>query len=218
MIRRMLGQLARAIAAHAVGHMDRPRVIHSRDGESPYLSRWYITKRPTMPNGTQPFDKYGDPRDGIVWPDERFGLYMHRFHRGDDDVELHSHPWDWALSFVFAGGYVEERRVDGVFGEHRVITRTVLPFSFNFIRSNDFHRVELLEDDAWSLFLVGPKTKSWGFWNRATNAFTPWKEFIAQASLSAPFKRATFGDKSVVTERQLEQRGMIATVKVNQPS
>ena len=41
-------------------------------------------------------------------------------------------------------------------------------------------RVELLEEDAWSIFIVGPKIASWGFWCRRTHDFTPWREFLAR--------------------------------------
>jgi hypothetical protein len=189
MIRRMLGQLAGSILAGMANHMPQARIIWDRSGTSPYLSRFYITKRPTMPDGSEPFDEYGDPKKGVRWPEEKIGLYLHHFHRSDDDQELHSHPWEWALSFVIAGGYTEERRVPrdkrDPLSPWTVITRTVKPFSFNFIRQSDYHRVDLLEEDAWSLFLVGPKTHTWYFWNRKTFQRTPWREFIEQAAARA---------------------------------
>lgn len=165
----------RALLYRISDRLPRPRIIYDRAGRSPYLSRWYIFGAPKMPDGSQPFDEYGGPRDGVIWGDKRWGLYLHRFHRGDDDVELHNHPWRWALSLILAGGYVEERRVGDA-----VIVRKVCPGTLNRIDADDFHRVDLLEHDAWSLFLVGPKFQGWGFWNRSTGRFTPWREFIAQ--------------------------------------
>jgi len=173
--RLFLGHICRWFITTTVKYMRQARVIMDRAGISPYLSRFYITRRPTMPDGSEPFDVHGDPKPEIIWPKEKWGLYLHRFHRGDDDMELHNHPWDWAISFIFVGGYVEERRIGD-----EVTRRKVLPFSLNFIKQNDFHRVELIEKDAWSLFLVGPKNSSWGFWNRDTGKFTPWREFIDQ--------------------------------------
>lgn len=166
-------------------HLPNPRIIFDRNGVSPYLSRWYLVGAPTMPDGTWPFDKNGTPRDGIVWSPKTWGLYLHRFHRGDDEQELHNHPWRWAVSLILAGGYVEERRCDG--GE--VKTRIVRPGRLNVIRSDDFHRVELLDEDAWSLFLVGPKFQGWGFWNRTTGKFWPWREFITQLRDPTAFAR-----------------------------
>jgi hypothetical protein len=158
-------------------HMAPPRIIFDREGTSPYLSRHYILGKPHMPDGSDPFNEDGSPKVGVVWPEAPLGLYLHRFHRGDDDQELHCHPWRWACSLILSGGYREERRVRGT---DRVETRIVRPGSLNFIRSDDFHRVDLLEGEAWSLFLVGPKFTGWGFWNRDTGTFTPWREFIAR--------------------------------------
>ncbi len=59
-------------------------------------------------------------------------------------------------------------------------SRTVRPFTINVIRADDYHRVDLLEADAWSLFVAGPKTTGWGFWERDTGIVTPWREFIAR--------------------------------------
>jgi hypothetical protein len=152
----------------------RPRIIYGHDAKSEYLSRWYLVGSPRMPDGSEPFDRFGNPRRGAV-DDAGLGLYVHRFHRSDADRQAHNHPWQWALSFVIAGGYREERRLG-----NRLVSRIVPPLSFNFIGADDFHRVELLEHDAWSLFLVGPKVASWSFWDPRTGEVTPWRDFIAK--------------------------------------
>lgn len=131
------------------------RVIYDRGGVSPYLSRWYLH----------------DHRRG-----KGIAVFLHKFHRGDDDMECHNHPWRWSIAIILSGGYVEERREGD-----RVVSRIVRPGTINAIRATDFHRVDLLSDESWSLFIAGPKTgKSWGFWNRFTNEFTPWREFITR--------------------------------------
>jgi hypothetical protein len=57
----------------------------------------------------------------------------------------------------------------------------IAPGTVNVLTAETFHRVDLRERDAWSLFLAGPRTgESWGFWNRMTDAFLPWKEFVRQ--------------------------------------
>jgi hypothetical protein len=151
-----------------------PRIIYDRNGVSPYLSRWYLIGAPTMPDGSHPYESNGAPREGAVWKNKRFGLYIHKFHRGDDEQELHNHPWKWAISLVLTGGYIEERRDK----RNAVPIRVILPWRFNFIRSGDFHRVDLLGTEAYTLFLVGPKFKGWGFWNRESGKFWPWREYI----------------------------------------
>jgi hypothetical protein len=153
--------------------MSNPRVIYDMLGESPYLSRYYLVGRPSMADGSDPFDRLGNPHPDTIWPTSPLGFYLHRFHRGDTDRELHNHPWRWAISLVLAGGYSEERLV----GE-TVVTRVIRPGTLNFIGRDDFHRVDMLDGEAWTLFLVGQKTSSWGFWNRETGLVTPWREFI----------------------------------------
>lgn len=151
-----------------------PRVIFDRAGLSPYLSRYYLTARPTMPDGSEPF-RNGQVREGAEWPNGPIALYLHRFHRSDEDLALHNHPWRWAVSLILTGGYSEERRIG-----NRVVRRSVLPLTLNFISADDFHRVDLFEEDAWTLFLSGPKASSWGFWDRRTGEYVPWREFITR--------------------------------------
>lgn len=147
--------MMRSLLHRLVRRMPDPRVIFDRDGVSPYLSRWYL--------------KQHDRGRGIA-------RFLHCFHRGDDDLELHNHPWEWSVAFILSGGYREERRV----GDD-VIVRELRPGSINIIRADDFHRVDLYSDESWSLFIAGPQTgRGWGFWNRETGEFTPWREFITR--------------------------------------
>lgn len=127
----------------------------------PYLTRFHLADVP------QP---WGFP----------FRLYLHKFHRSDDDVELHNHPWKWAVSLVLAGGYREERREVDVDGSYHVVERDVMPGNLNWIFHDTFHRVDLYERDAWTLFLVGPRIQDWGFWDRVTEEFTPWQFFVGK--------------------------------------
>ena len=66
-----------------------PRIIMDGLGKSPYLSRFYIFGAPTMPDGSSPFDQFGNPKRDAKWKDG-WGLYIHRFHRSDVDQELHN--------------------------------------------------------------------------------------------------------------------------------
>lgn len=174
MIRRFLQHITHAWLPPA-------RVIFDREGKDPYLSRWYLLGRPTMADGSEPFNETGQPREGIVAA-AGLGIYLHRFHKGDGSAELHNHPWEWALSFVLAGGYSEERIND--FGSaacgSMVRRRHVGPGSVNLLLSGDFHRVDLYEHDAWSLFVTGPKFQGWGFLDRVTFEFVGWREYIAK--------------------------------------
>ena len=190
--------------------LDPPRVIYDREGGSPYLSRYYVFGAPKASDGKPVFDKTGNPRPGIEWNDRvgPVGIYLHKFHRSDDDQDTHSHPWLWSIAIILSGGYSEERRVplgslskkesigwavsctnwvlrnkdrlQTVQTRHAVIRRKFRPISVNFIRGSDFHRVDLLSDESWSLFIAGPRVSGWSFWNRFTGEETPWREFIAR--------------------------------------
>lgn len=103
-------------------------------------------------------------------------VYLHHFHRGDEDRELHNHPW-YGLSWILVGGYREERRRWAPEGEH-VVTRDVRPGQLNVLFPFTFHRVDLLDGPCWTLFLTGPVVQSWGFWNRTTGRYLPWREFV----------------------------------------
>jgi hypothetical protein len=164
--------MMRSILEWLTCRLQPPRVILDREGVSPYLSRWYLLGRPYMLDGSSPIDFFGNPKSDAIFP-KGVGLYIHRFHRSDQDVALHNHPWCWARSLILAGGYVEERRVDD-----RVEKHVRMPGDVVRIDADDFHRVDLIESDSWSLFLAGPKISNWGFWDRRTQEFLPWREFI----------------------------------------
>lgn len=143
-----------------------PRVIMDRAGGTPYLARWYlIGNRPKV-------DDHGNPI-GVVKKDA-FQVLLHHFFRGDHDGELHSHPWRWAVAIVLAGGYTEERRVGD-----SVIVRRCGPGTINVIHADDYHRVDLLGAESWSIFITGPKVADWYFWCRNRLARAPWRPFLA---------------------------------------
>jgi hypothetical protein len=141
------------------------RVISGHDG--PYLTRHKIF-------GWMP----GDER---TWP---VSVYLHRFHRPDEDRDApHSHPWKWAVALVLAGGYTE-RRLYGTSGGALVSKlRRLGPLSVNVIRADDYHVVEQLHgDETWTLFVVGPRVKTWFFWV-ANRGPVPWKQHLQERGL-----------------------------------
>ena len=134
------------------------RIIYRR-GNEPYLTRHYIIRK------------------FVRWLPS---VYLHQFHESDEDQELHNHPWLWSLSIILAGSYREERLVGNSIKEN-----ILKPGMLNFIRSNDFHRVDLLSNNVWTLFISGPRLqecreKSWGFLNRYTKKFVYWPEHEAR--------------------------------------
>ena len=160
--------------------LDPPRVIYDRMGISEYLSRYYLIGAPKASDGKPVFDKTGVPRPDIEWTGDRIGpvaVYLHKFHRSDEDGDPHSHPWRWSVAIILSGGY-REQRLDRRTNTLR--TRTMLPGFVNIIRGDDYHRVDLIGSESWSLFIAGPKASSWGFWNIEMRTHVPWREFIAR--------------------------------------
>jgi len=89
-----------------------------------------------------------------------FGVYVHKLLRSDYDRALHDHPWPF-LSIVLSGGYYEEHDQTTT-GEKETI--------FNapgrvLLRSAEWrHRVVIFGPPAWTLVLVGRRSRRWGFW------------------------------------------------------
>ena len=128
---------------------DRKRVILDRQGESPYLERYYI------------FIK-----DRVHCP---FNIFLHKFLRSDSD-DLHDHPWPY-MTIVLKGGYWEWipktawnpiTGYDIIIGEQRLWRG---PGHFRLCKATSLHRIELNPDvsDCWTLFIPGKRKREWGF-------------------------------------------------------
>lgn len=100
---------------------------------SPYLERYYYLN-------LRPFAR----------------IVIHRFRKSDEDG-LHDHPWAFQ-NFILDGGYWENTE-EGRFWR--------APGYMGSADANFRHRVELdfekSGDDIWTLFMMGPKEKAWGF-------------------------------------------------------
>ena len=130
------------------------RVICRRDG-NPYLTRYYLFRKP------------------VSWMPS---IYLHCFHEGDMDLELHDHPWDYSFSVILKGKYKEEYRDK----EDQVKERILSPGKINFVTGSKFHRVDLISDKVWTIFVSGRKIKDWGFWDRHTHDYVNWREHEAK--------------------------------------
>ena len=118
-------------------------------GDSPYLIRWFII-----------------PRNRI------FNIYLHQILRDDDDRALHDHPWtSWSLNL---GGTLGEIYKAGDFEIHRW-------FRFGDVvhRGPKFAHRLLVPKTAMTLFITGPKLRSWGFHCDPPVGFRHWREFTA---------------------------------------
>lgn len=135
------------------------------EADDPYMLRWWVI-----------------PRNRF------FNIYLHKFMRSDDDRALHDHPWA-SMSLLLTGSYFEEMPVNmhrwvhhGNRETYKVLRR---PFRPIFRGPKAIHRVELKFDvvtyrpiPVWTLFITGPRCRSWGFW--CPKGFRHWRDFLAE--------------------------------------
>jgi hypothetical protein len=130
------------------------RLIADREMSEPYLHRYYLFS-------TRWLKRW--------FPKLSYRLVLHKCVKSDADG-LHDHPWDWK-SKILEGGY----------HEHRSWGKPVYrrPGGWRSSRATDFHRLELPRGcpHSWSLFLMGPKIKDWGFQDR-NGDWIQWEEYI----------------------------------------
>jgi hypothetical protein len=101
-----------------------------------------------------------------------FGVFLHHFVGSDAPSTFHDHPWSWGISLMLRGGYLEERRTRD---DPKLVRRWPGLGRINLLRPGTFHRVELRDGrPAWTLFVHGPKNRSWGFLDALTGAFQLW--------------------------------------------
>ncbi len=133
----------------------RKLVIHDREGQDPYLTRYYLA----WPDGTQ------RQRKNIP-----FNVFLHQFHRSDDPY-IHDHPWNWSFSIILKGGYWEHLPDKTIWRKPGSI-RLMTP-------GNDKHWVEIpkgQEGKVWTMFFRGRTVKDWGFIENGKWTF--WKDFL----------------------------------------
>lgn len=116
------------------------------------------------------------------------GILLHKFVASDKIGEIHNHPWRWSVSFILLGAYRESRSMPkrGDFIEkgeiefREIQTRDLLAGDINYIDANDFHRVELLDKEVWTLFVHGPRTQTWGFAKAIANETVPYRNVVSR--------------------------------------
>ncbi len=111
-----------------------------------------------------------------------FNLFIHCFRRGDAD-DLHDHPWYFWISIVLSVGYWE------VTPTGRKWRR---PGSIAFRSGLSRHKVELdpTKPPPWTLFIPGPKSRTWGFLlNRGSRWVPYWLHLFHPSLYSEWFSR-----------------------------
>lgn len=95
--------------------------------------------------------------------------YLHRFVSADGDRHLHDHPWRTAVSLVLCGQYSEERTTLHADGRAEPVRLRKVRW-LNVIRRHpqagycDLHRIDRVRPETWTLFIHGPWSLPWGFY------------------------------------------------------
>lgn len=126
------------------------------DANSPYLTRWEL----------------------LVC--KRFAIYLHKFHRSDDNSSLHDHPWNF-ITIPLWGGYNDCTFNGGVdnSGNPTFNRQRLRPLSITYRPATHVHFVELINNKvAWTLIIRFKYVRWWGFWNKGI--FTIFHEYFVQ--------------------------------------
>ncbi len=129
----------------------RPADVTIGGEDAPYLRRWWLI-----------------PRNRV------FNVYLHHFLRSDDDRALHDHPW-WKVSWLLRGAYTEHTIEAG--GVNRRTRRAAGAIKVR--GASAAHRIELTEGPVWTLFITGPRIRSWGF--HCPKGWVHWRVFTNPA-------------------------------------
>lgn len=124
--------------------------------ECPIMNRWTLA-------GYDPNGRTG------------FRLYLHHFFRKADDRDVHDHPCAF-FTFCLFGSYEDVQLCESCHGTGRVtrcrdcdgqgstIRDRVRFGSFRYRPAEHTHRTRSGRFGAWTLVLMLPKSRSWGFW------------------------------------------------------
>lgn len=115
-------------------------------------------------------------------------IYLHHFIDDDWSKDFHDHPKRF-VSIGLKGSYVEETPFEFTDegGTQTITSRRayIAPWIRSFPATHR-HRIVLDRketftgtwvDDCWTLVIVGPKTREWGFW--LEGKWMSWKEYVS---------------------------------------
>lgn len=92
--------------------------------------------------------------------DVRFKLMVHRFLPNADDRDMHDHPRGF-VTLVLRGRY-DDHSLDPGAGTVRV--DRLRPGSIRHRPAKHIHRTKVGPDGCWTLVVMGPMERAWGFW------------------------------------------------------
>ncbi len=124
-------------------------VLRDGNSENIYLRRWWLWKRRKW------------------W----FNVYLHNMLL-DDDSDLHDHP-SWSVSLVLTDGIEEVYQEKPPNGRKRI--RWFEPGDVVFRGLHFAHQLRI-EKAAWTIFITGPKVRTWGFW--CPRGWRKWTDYV----------------------------------------
>lgn len=98
-------------------------------------------------------------------------VYLHKFVGDDWSYDLHDHPKKFT-SVGLWGSYLEETVRNGL----KVTRRFRAPWFRSFPPEHQ-HRITTPYGHCWTLVIVGPWERDWGFWHEGK--FMRWDEYVA---------------------------------------
>lgn len=157
------------VAQDLVNIPGKHRFIHERHGQNVYMARYRLDLGP-LPLGR---------------------VYLHNLVREDNDDAPHDHPHgDDQKAFdtrILSGGYTEEMPTERyldifkprMYGPHSRDLELHTRKAGEGVRHppNGFHRIVSVQENTWTLVVLGPKRKSWGFYP-AGKPWVPWWEYL----------------------------------------
>jgi len=147
--------------------------------------KWLITpnREPDFLIGSTPEDPYMR-RWWVIPRNNWFNIYLHHMRHDDDDRAPHDHPW-WSLSLCLDGDITEHQLIDNFnYDTTAMLAEDDRWWRVHHIskgqwkwRNNKYtHRLELPNGDAWTMFITGPKVRTWGF--HCPKGFVKWFDFV----------------------------------------
>lgn len=155
-----------------------------------YMRRWYLTPWRHWQGRLR-----GMARRRPTWARRLYAwaggllpnLYLHQFLRDDDDRALHDHP-SWSASLILDGRYIEHTIAAGGIHQRRIYRAG----SLRCMAMHHAHRIALCRDrrwiagsglvqepmPCWTLFLMGPTVRNWGF-HCPQRGWVPWQRFTS---------------------------------------
>lgn len=109
--------------------------------------------------------------------DTRWGkVYLHKFVGDDWSYDLHDHPKRF-ISIGLYGSYLEETPINPNFcGSLTTRRRYRAPWIRSFPPEHK-HRITTPFGHCWTLVIVGPWERDWGFWH--DGKFMRWDEYVS---------------------------------------